>query len=305
MSNVEYRCRIRYLLPIPYRYRTEAYFTYRSSLLNTQQLDKVLARFQLVSHHHTTEQKIEIVKCIGLYETKLGEYASDDVLVGFNKAGHFHDMKSRDDTVKLFEDTCICNICSRSVDKKDIGIRCSGCTQFFHNKCSSSPLSPASFNQLVNTPAWVKVFCPKCMVATNKSEEFLEDIKQSILEKIEENNKERETASYSTVVSKRLQSDVQQTNKLVGDLVRRQTGTTTTPQDREEKNENTRLIKKPLDKKIRNSGDIRKVINNEYPGKLIRSCKTTAGGSIIIEFDDKDSAQEVEDNWRPTLFGGN
>ena len=159
--------------------------------LNAQQLDKVLERFQLISKHHNTEQKIEIIKCIGLYETKLGEYENNEVLVGFNKAGHLHDMKSSDDTVKLFDDTCTCNTCGRNVDKKDVGIRCCGCTEFFHNRCSGSPLSLASFNQLVNTPAWVKVYCMKCMTTNSKSKEFLEEIKQNIQEiktKVEVNN---------------------------------------------------------------------------------------------------------------------
>ena len=119
--------------------------------LSSTQIDKVLEKFQLVGYHHSIEKKIEIVKCIALYDLKFGQYQNSDVLVGFNKAGNLHDMKSSDETVKLFDDTCTCNTCGKNVDKKDVGMRCDKCTQFFHNKCTSSPVSTVLFNHIVTT----------------------------------------------------------------------------------------------------------------------------------------------------------
>ena len=150
--------------------------------LSLQQLDKVLEKFQLVSRHHDEAQKIQIIKCIGLYDSKLGEIPDEDILVGFNKGGNLHDIKSKDDSVKLMEEETLCNTCSKKVDSKTLGIRCEGCTQFFHNKCTSSPVTAAIFAQIVNTPQWVKVFCPKCMDTNKRTEEDLKEIKQNMEE---------------------------------------------------------------------------------------------------------------------------
>ena len=150
--------------------------------LTSQQLDAVLARFQLVSKHHNAEDKIKIIQCIGLFDSKLGEYESSDVQVGFTKAGVFQDMKSTDETVKLFENTCACNTCGRKVDAKDLGFRCSECTQYFHNKCTSSPVTKEVFEKIKITPDWVKVLCPKCTATNHQSEERLENMKDKIVE---------------------------------------------------------------------------------------------------------------------------
>ena len=71
------------------------------------------------------------------------------------------------------------------------------------------------------------------------------------------------------------------------------------------KNKCTLLVRKPLDKDIRNSKDIRKALNKEYPGIIIVNCIITAGGSIKIEFDNEDDMKKVSENWKESLFGGN
>ena len=38
---------------------------------------------------------------------------------------------------------------------------------------------------------------------------------------------------------------------------------------------------------------------------IIRNCRTTAGGSILLELDDKLSAQTIDAKWSDTFFGGN
>ena len=160
--------------------------------LNHQQIDKVLAKFQLISRYPNTKDRIEVIKCIKSYDVKFSKYADNDVLVGFNKGGHFQDIKSKDESVKLFKDIAPCNTCGRCVDDKEVGLRCCGCTEYFHNKCTSSPVSSDSFKHIVNTPAWVKVFCPKCVSSYHKSEESLQtidkklsDLRNDLIEKIE------------------------------------------------------------------------------------------------------------------------
>ena len=178
------------------------------------------------------------------------------------------------------------------------------CNEFFHNRCSGSPVSKEVFNHIVNTPDWVKVFCPKCLVTTNKSVECIEEIKQIIVDKLEENNKQKENTSFSAVVSRKLESEVKQTNKLVGDLFKRQTGPTAKEENRE-RNERTCIVRKPLDSNIKNSRDIRKAVNQKYPGTVMRNVRYTAAGSILLEFDEKNETNVVVENWDNTMFGGN
>ena len=152
------------------------------SQLNHQQIDKLLATFQLISRHHNTNDRIKTIRCVDITDRKFREYQDDNIMVGFNKSGNFHDIKSRDDEVRLLKDISPCNTCGRSVDDNYIGLRCSGCKQYFHNKCTASPLNTTTFKQIVNTPDWVKVYCPKCLVSTEKAEESLKEIKSDLQE---------------------------------------------------------------------------------------------------------------------------
>ena len=76
-------------------------------------------------------------------------------------------------------------------------------------------------------------------------------------------------------------------------------------EDIKAKQERTILVKEYGDKNIRNSGDVRKQVNKEFPGAKIRNARTTAGCSILLEFDDSVTANTVAGSWKNTLFGGN
>ena len=269
--------------------------------LTTQQLDKILEKFQLISRHHDAAEKIQIIKCIGLYDSKLGEIPDEDIVVGFNRNGDLHEIKSKDDTVKLMQDESLCNKCSKKVDKKDVGFRCEGCTQFFHNKCTSSPVTKAVFDIIVTTPQWVQVFCPKCMNAPKKAEEDLKEIKQS-MEEIKE--KVTVTKSYSSA-TKQLENSVKNTQAMVKNLASRKENTEQLAVAVKERNDRTRIVRKPIDKEIRNSSNIRKLFNKEFPAVVIRNCRTTAAGSILIEFDNSDEAENIQGRWNKDFFGGN
>ena len=60
-----------------------------------------------------------------------------------------------------------------------------------------------------------------------------------------------------------------------------------------------------MDPKVRTSPDIREPIYKAYPGVVIRNARTTAGGSLLIELDNKATADRVKNNWNKDLFGGN
>ena len=60
-----------------------------------------------------------------------------------------------------------------------------------------------------------------------------------------------------------------------------------------------------MNPKIRKSPQIHESMYKEYPGVVIRNARTTAGGSILIELDNKETADRVKENWNKDLFGGN
>ena len=271
--------------------------TYTSLIdLSPQQLDKILDRFQLICRHHDAAQKIQIIKCVALFDSKLGDVPEEDVLVGFNKSGNLHDIKSRDDTIKLMDEESLCNMCSKKVDKKDVGLRCNGCSLFFHNKCTNSPVPVALFNHIVSTPDWVKVFCPKCLNASKKAEENTTEIKQDIKE-----IKEKMTANRSYgEVAKQLESNTKAVMKSIANIKEG-----SNPKTDKEKKQRERIVRKPSDKKIRNSSFIRATINKEFPGVVIRECRPTAAGSVYVEFDTKEDAENIQARWKKEMFGGN
>ena len=75
--------------------------------------------------------------------------------------------------------------------------------------------------------------------------------------------------------------------------------------DKKERNDRSCIVRQPGSRELNNSKTIRREFSKLFPGKLIRNCRTTAGGSILIELDDNKSAQEVLKNWNEEYFGGN
>ena len=116
--------------------------------------------------------------------------------------------------------------------------------------------------------------------------------------KVEDKGEEKTT--YSKVASRQLGNNL---NKLVHQL--NQEKIESHGEDEKVKQGRTIVVKRYENKNIRNSGDVRKEVNKEFPGSVIRNARTTAGGSIILEFDDADTANKVVANWKETMFGGN
>ena len=109
---------------------------------------------------------------------------------------------------------------------------------------------------------------------------------------------------YNVAASKQLESKMNDTNRMLHNIAR-QNEPEKSDEEKKEKNERTLIVRKYTDAKIRTSKDIRRAINQEFTGEVIRNARTTVGGSILLEFDDKDTADRIKNNWKPTLFGGN
>ena len=75
--------------------------------------------------------------------------------------------------------------------------------------------------------------------------------------------------------------------------------------EKEDRDQRTYLVLAYKDKNIISSAHIKRELNSHYPGVAIRNTRTTAGGSILIEFDNKTAGEEVQQNWKKSMFGGN
>ena len=72
-----------------------------------------------------------------------------------------------------------------------------------------------------------------------------------------------------------------------------------------DKQKRTIIVKQYKGKNIHRSEDVRKPIYDEYPGSVISNARTTAGGSILLEFDDEKTAENIIRKWNHNLYGGN
>ena len=131
----------------------------------------------------------------------------------------------------------------------------------------------------------------------------MEEMEKRLNSKIEEIKNTK--PPYSNMVqSENLQAKVNNTNKIVKSLVQRN-GNKKDTEEAKLKNEKTLIIKKYMDPEARKRNNIRRTISKEYPGVGIENARTTVGGSILIEFEDKETAEKVKKQWNKNLFGGN
>ena len=97
---------------------------------------------------------------------------------------------------------------------------------------------------------------------------------------------------------------VNETNRLVQNIAR-QNEPEQSENEKKARNARTLIVRKHVDIKLRSSKDIRKVMNKKFPGEVIRNARTTAGGSLLLELDDEETAKRVKEGWNNNLFGGN
>ena len=99
-----------------------------------------------------------------------------------------------------------------------------------------------------------------------------------------------------------IENKQQQSNKLLKEVKLQQQANPDEVKDRQNR---TLVVKRYTDKNIRNSQDVRKELKKEFPGAAVRDARTTPGGSIVVEFNDADTAKKVKTDWKENLFGGN
>ena len=109
---------------------------------------------------------------------------------------------------------------------------------------------------------------------------------------------------FSDAVRRNMESKVNNTNRIVQNIVR-QKDPNTVIQEKKEKDNRTLIVKKYMNKNIKDSKDIWRIMNKEYPGEIMRNVRTTAGGSILLELDDNETLERVRRKWKKTTFGGN
>ena len=105
---------------------------------------------------------------------------------------------------------------------------------------------------------------------------------------------------YNQIVNKQLGANI---NKIVKQI----------NQDRKDvdaeqlavKQNRTIIVKQYMDKNIRNSENVRRQIYDAFPGSVITNARTTPAGSIVVEFDDEKTVEDIIKNWDQDLFGGN
>ena len=219
--------------------------------------------------------------------------------------------------------------CDKSLGKKFI--KCTDCLTEWHLECVGlKGITEGALSKLLlwkcvlcmNLPSAVKNQLAEKFKPENTEEgedeekeininEIYKEIKivrsgvEKINSKISGNNDKQPTQIpnqplYSNVMNKQLGANI---NKIVQHMNQERkvnnAEQTSIIQNR------TLIVRQYEDKNIRNSESIRAPIREKFPGVVIRNARTTPGGSIFIEFDNENTAENVAKSWKKDLFGGN
>ena len=294
--------------------------------LNSQQIDKVLAKLQLIAPaEYDIDGKIELLRCSKVFNHGLADYPDEDILVVFNKRdifidfrttdGHFEGLFCKVGSKLLYP----CRVCASDVtDKKDTtgyGLECNGCGAFFHNNCTSRPVSPELFKALSGSPHYVKILCPPCNLVYGSADQKLKRIERkvdsvevsinSVRESVDKMSKNKPL--YSEMAGNGKHAKLSPTINLPPKIVNSLNELTKASQVNEDSKrlKRTRVVVRPEDTNIRTSREIRREFNKNHNDVIIKHCRLTAGGSIMFEFEDEDTATEVQTQWSTKYYGGN
>ena len=152
------------------------------------QINSILNKLQLTaldSMDH--EERTKLLRCSSIFQRYFSDYDFDDIFAIFQKSGDFVDFFTQDSKITgIFGDGGIsdkkypCTECGCEVtDEEDdtgFGHRCSGCDCFFHNSCTSKPVSVDLYTALHKSPNYVRVYCPECYRGISSVESKLTDI---------------------------------------------------------------------------------------------------------------------------------
>ena len=291
--------------------------------ISLPQINKALSKLQLVSPvEYDVEGRVELLRCSKVFNRGLGEYSDEDIMAVFSKKGNFIDFQTADgrfdglfsklDSGKI---AYPCRVCASEVtdkhDKSGFGLECNGCGLFFHNSCTTKPISVELFKALAGSPNYVKVLCPPCNLVYGSADHKLKRIERKVKGMSETLNQVEETVDK---ISKQKQlfssvagSTKSQSASIPPRIMKGLKELTKVSQHNEDTKhiERTRIVVRSENTNIRDSRDIRKEFNKHYNGIVIKHCRLTALGSIMFEFDDEKTAKDVEDAWSTAYFGGN
>lgn len=287
--------------------------------LDPPQIVKVLERFQLISEPQTQlEERIKLLRCSALFIEHFKSVKPGDILAGFI-ANNFVELKSRDNTVSIFGEVSVtkscCLVCLKAVtnrkDRTGCGIQCSGCEGWFHNICNDNPLTQDFLKALPNH-RFLRAFCKGCIQISSSIDNRLAKLEESMSKLTVQTIETKEAAAGSASFSSHAESitaGINDTNKMVRQLqAQRQV-----PQKKEEDDKEklrvarTRLVRQPKSDKLTNSRLLFNSFRKDYPDVGLRQARTTAAGSIRLEFNDEATAlaMDAEGVWKLTSFGGN
>jgi len=291
--------------------------------LSIPQINLILKKLHLKAPGtYDEDSRLELLRCSAIFGRHLSEYENDAILGKFDKNGNFVDFETTDDAVsgifpnadgkKTLRYPCV--VCAGEVtdDRNDtgFGLHCSGCENFFHNSCNDHPISAKLYDELKDSPSYIKTFCPNCNHAMNDVATQLRRLTRKVTNvttKVDQHSdkidKIGDLKSYSAAVSGNKVHINKAANQLVKQLSTQNKAVKV--EETEERNKRTLLVRKPMNADIRDSKGIRKAFNKEYPGVIIRNCRVTAGGSFKIELDNPGETKAVADDWKRELFGGN
>lgn len=209
--------------------------------------------------------------------------------------------------------------CGVKKARKVLFITCSECNNVWHVDCvGMKEITEIALEKLITwlCPACIVVDLPSLVketlvrklgteVMTNVMQ-LMTDMEDRLNAKIENlaSKKEESQAGYSDVARRKIESKVDNANRMLYNMTQ-QKDPAKVLEEKKEKATRTLIVKKYRSKNIKTSDDIRKVINKEYPGEIMRNVRTTAGGSILLELDDHETSGRIKNKWKKTLFGGN
>lgn len=272
--------------------------------------DQILTKFKLICpDDYSVEEKLKVMRCNILFNKHLQLYKNNEIHVILDKKGHFHDLKSVDNVIPgIFTKSpeYPCSVCHLDVTNKNddsgYGMLCCGCDLFFHNSCNSSPVSHKLFDALKDSPPYIRIFCPNCMVVVenvstklDSLNENIEDVK-TVLKSPTFSHTCSPTcspSSYSEAISSVASSSTSPPLKIYSKKSKLDP-------------DNTFVISGVKNSEILKSGvKIRAEISKHFPRIKINKAFSSPTGKIYVQLSNSHDILNVLSTWKSNFLGDN
>ena len=177
--------------------RDKGIFSVSLNLASCSQLQVILQTYNLSppnSCNNDKEKLLEILQCSKRFCKDFTGRTFEKISATFSKQGKLLQLSSIDSqvslSVKQTDTPSPCTTCGVEVmdgtDQNGQGLLCTNCECWFHNQCNPTPLSDELFEKLADSPNFLKVFCPMCMldnyVSNRKLHAEFQSLKLEVLE---------------------------------------------------------------------------------------------------------------------------